>query len=141
MTTGKKLAIGGVMVAAVTGYMAYVGASTSWQYYLGVDQCLADGRSLIGQPIRVSGKVARGSLWIAADRTKASFCLKGSSASLAVVCPGPPPDNLAEDIDVVVEGRLEDVDVLRAEKVLTRCASKYRSQGPPTSSQRTTQTP
>jgi cytochrome c-type biogenesis protein CcmE len=37
------------------------------------------------------------------------------------------PDNLAEDIDVVVEGVLRP-DGIHAHKVITRCASKYQSQ-------------
>ena len=36
MSTGKKLAIAGVVVAGVTAYMAYLGASSSWQYYMTV---------------------------------------------------------------------------------------------------------
>jgi cytochrome c-type biogenesis protein CcmE len=56
---------------------------------------------------------------------------------LKVICSGPLPDNLAEDMDVVVEGRLEEPDLLRGDKVLTRCASKYGSQNRPTSPQRT----
>ena len=135
MTTGRKLAIGGVMVAGVTVYMAYVGASTSWQYYLTVDECLADGEGLLGDRIRISGKVARDSLLIAADRREASFALEGTEGNLKVICSGPLPDNLAEEMDVVVQGCLENPGLLRGEKVLTRCASKYESQRPAASSQ------
>ncbi len=130
MTTGRKLAIGGGVVAGVTAYMAYVGASTSWQYYLSVDECAANAQSLLGDRIRVSGKVASDSLRIAEDRRHAAFSLRGTSSRLDVICSGPLPDNLAEEMDVVVEGRLEDSGLLRAEKVLTRCASKYESQEP-----------
>jgi len=130
MATGRKLAIGGVIVAGLTAYMAYVGASTSWQYYLTVDECLADASGLLGERVRLSGKVARGSLRIAADRQEASFALEGTQRSLSVNCSGPLPDNLAEEMDVVVEGRLESPRLFRGEKVLTRCASKYKSQRP-----------
>ena len=46
MTTGRKLVIGGVIVAGLTAYMAYRGASASWQYYLTADECLAESASL-----------------------------------------------------------------------------------------------
>jgi cytochrome c-type biogenesis protein CcmE len=128
MTTGRKLAIGAVVAAGVTAYMAYLGASTSWQYYLTVDECLADAPVRLGDRIRIRGKVARDSLRIAPSRTEASFALEGSQGNLQVTCSGPLPDNLAEGMDVVVEGRLETVKFFRAERVLTRCASKYRSQ-------------
>ena len=131
MTTGTRLAVGGGIIAAVTGYMAYLGASSSWQYYLTVDECAADASDLLGCPLRVNGHVAAGSLQINSNRTQASFVLKGSERELHAICAGPLPDNLAEDMDVVVEGRLESVSDLRGDKVLTRCASKYRSKGPP----------
>ncbi|HUT12523.1 MAG TPA: cytochrome c maturation protein CcmE [Thermoguttaceae bacterium] len=128
MTTGRKLAIGGLVVGGVTAYMAYVGASASWQYYLTADECVADAEALRGDRIRVSGKVAADSLTIAADRTQAEFLLEGTRERLRVICAGPLPDNLAENVEVVVEGRLEDSGLLRGSKVLTRCASKYQSQ-------------
>ena len=40
------------------------------------------------------------------------------------------PDNLAEGIAVLVEGRIDEAGLLRGEKVLTRCASKYQSRRP-----------
>jgi cytochrome c-type biogenesis protein CcmE len=111
--------------------MAYLGAQSSWQYYLTVDECTADAGELVGSPLRVNGHVAPSSLELAPNRSTASFVLRGSNSGLVVVCDGPLPDNLAEDIDVVVEGELDAAGVLRGNRVLTRCASKYRSgEGP-----------
>jgi cytochrome c-type biogenesis protein CcmE len=126
-TTGIKLAVGGVVVAAATGYMAYLGASTSWQYYLTVDECLDSAADVGNSRLRVHGKVAPGSLAVAADRTRAVFRLTGQRGSLDVVCNGPLPDNLKEGIDVVVEGRLESATSLHGDRVLTKCASKYQT--------------
>ena len=149
MTTGWKLAVGGLVVVGTTAYMAYLGAATSWQYYWTVDECLANagttnghqpevGRSVPGGVrVRVSGKIAPGSLRISSDRKQADFSLEGTERELGVSCSGPLPDNLAEGIDVVAEGRLENPGLLRADKVLTRCAGKYKSQGPSAPSQDT----
>jgi cytochrome c-type biogenesis protein CcmE len=128
MTTGRKLTVAGVVIAGVTAYMAYVGASASWQYYLSVDECAADAAKLPQGRVRVSGKVASDSLRIAKDRTRAEFVLQGEIRRLAVTCTGPLPDNLAEGMEVVVEGRLETPALMRGDKVITRCASKYQSQ-------------
>ena len=127
MTTGKKMVIGGVVIAGVTAYMAYRGVSASWQYYLTADECLAESASLAGRRLRVSGRIAADSLVVNENRTQASFALEGDGTRLKVVCPGPLPDNLAEGMNVLVEGRLDDGGLLRGEKVLTRCASKYES--------------
>jgi cytochrome c-type biogenesis protein CcmE len=114
----------------VTIYVAYLGASSSWQYYLTVDECAADLAHFTGRRVRVSGSVAPGSLQIDQDRKRGAFVLQGSSSSITTICNGslPLPDNLAENIAVVVEGSVWHDGSLHAEKVLTRCASKYESQ-------------
>ena len=130
MTTGTRLAIGGAIIASVTGYMAYLGAASSWQYYLTVDECAEDVSALLNRSLRVSGRVALDSLAINSERTQACFVLQGQQDGLKIVCAGPLPDNLAEDMDVVVEGRLESADSMVGERVITRCASKYQSDEP-----------
>lgn len=127
MTPVGKLAVGAVVIGGVTAYMAYLGAATSWQYYLTVDECLADASAVAGSRVRVSGKVAPGSLHVDAGRSRARLSLSGTESELSVVCSGPLPDNLAEGIDVVVEGRLAASGVFQGDKLLTRCASKYES--------------
>ena len=127
MTTGRKLTLAGLVVAGVTGYMAFVGGSASWQYYVTPQECLQRAGELAGHRIRVSGKISAGSLHIAADRGQASFLLAGSSEDLPVSYSGTLPDNLAESMEVVVEGRLEGEKLLRGEKLITRCASKYKA--------------
>ena len=134
MSTGVKLAIGATVVIAVTTYMAYVGASSSWQYYLTTDESVAEAEKFVGQRVRVSGRIVDGSLETSADRTQARFAMTGTRETLDVVCSGRLPDNLAEGMDVVVEGRIEASGLLRGDKVLTRCASKYESGQSPASS-------
>jgi len=130
MSPSVKLALGASIMIGATAYMGYVGARASWKYYVTADECLARGAQLEGSRIRVSGGIAAGSLHVAADRSQASFDLLGATGKLPVVCAGPLPDNLAENIDVVVEGRLEHDGRLRGDKLLTRCASKYESGEP-----------
>ena len=125
MGLGLKLTLGAMSVAATIGYLAYLGAASSWQYYLSVDETVADATSLTGKRIRVSGRVAVGSLTIGENRRHATFDLTGAVHTLPASCRCAMPDNLAEDIDVVVEGVL-NADGIHGHKVITRCASKYR---------------
>jgi cytochrome c-type biogenesis protein CcmE len=127
MSSGVKLAIGAAVVVGVTTYMAYVGAASSWKYYVTADECLADQAKFVGSRVRVSGRIAPESLQIASDRSRADFSLVAEDGLLPVVCTGLLPDNLDEDMEVVVEGRLEAGGTLRGDKLLTRCASKYES--------------
>jgi cytochrome c-type biogenesis protein CcmE len=125
MTSGVKLMIGAVLVAGAIGYLAYAGAASSWQYYLSVDEAVVESGSLVGKQIRVSGRVSPGSLAIAHDRRKATFELQGERHAMHVTCRCLLPDNLAENIDVVVEGTIE-AGHINGHKVITRCASKYQ---------------
>jgi cytochrome c-type biogenesis protein CcmE len=127
MTTGRKLAIVSMLVAGAIAYLTYLGAAESWQYYLTVDECLNDASLHGGTCLRVNGKIAADSLQITPDRRQADFALQGEKGSLAVTFSGSIPDNLAENMDVVVEGRFEDETQFHATKILTRCASKYQS--------------
>ena len=111
-------------LAAAVGYLAYVGACSSWQYYLSVDETVSDATNLFDKRVRVSGRVAVGSLSINQGRRDAEFDLVGAVHTLHVSCHCTMPDNLAENIDVVVEGVLQ-ADGLLGHKVITRCASKY----------------
>ena len=119
-----NLLCGCAVVAAVIAYLAFLGASSPWQYYVLVDECYGQMDRWQEKLLRVNGRVANGSLRIAADRRNAAFALEGKTHKFDVTCPGPLPDNLAEGIDVVVEGKLQSDGGLRGERVITRCASK-----------------
>jgi len=125
MTSGVKLLAGALIVAVAIGYLAFLGAAGNWQYYLSVDEAVADEVELAGKRIRVSGNVVAGSLRVSDDRREAEFDLTGKLHSLHASCSCAIPDNLADDMDVVVEGELA-ADGMHGHKVVTRCASKYQ---------------
>jgi cytochrome c-type biogenesis protein CcmE len=120
-----KLALAGTISVVVVLYLTSLFLSTSWQYYLLVDECREQPGRFYGKRLRVSGKVAGRSLTISVDRRKASFVLAGHNHQIRVNCSGPLPDNLSENIDVVVEGVLQEDGHLQGQRVITRCASKY----------------
>ena len=128
MTANKKLLLGGLVVLGVTAYMAYLGSAAGWQYYVTADECQAGLSTLEGKRLRVSGKVATGSLRLSAQGQHAAFVLAGTQARLSVDCPGPLPDHFAEGVDVLVEGRIDHSGRLHGQNVITRCASKYSAQ-------------
>lgn len=127
MNSRLKLTVGAFVVTASIAYLAFLGAAGSWQYYLSVDETVADAANLKGKRIRVSGRVIPESLKIGEGRREAEFEIAGARHKLHIVCRCAMPDNLAEDIDVVVEGVLQD-DELLGHKVITRCASKYETE-------------
>jgi len=70
MRPHTKLALGAIVLAGAAAYLAYLGAATSWRYYVLVDECASSRTELVGQRLRVSGRVAAGSLALAADRSR-----------------------------------------------------------------------
>ena len=129
MVPSRKLAILAAVFVAAVVYVAYLGASSGWQYYLSAEECIARGRALVNSRVRDSGRVAPGSLKIAADRFHSTFELQGACARLLVSCDSPLPEQFSEGKDVVVEGRVAPTGSLEADRVITRCATKYQSKG------------
>jgi cytochrome c-type biogenesis protein CcmE len=126
MNSGVKLMAGGLLIATALGYLAFLGASSSWQYYLSVDELVGDMNQLEGKRLRVSGRVAAGTLSIGEHRREATFVLAGERFTLPANCRCLLPDNFAEGISVVIEGTLRS-NALYGHKVITQCASKYES--------------
>ena len=83
MATGTRLAIGATIVVSVTAYMAYRGASSNWQYYLTVDECLAKTLTLVQDRVRVSGNVAAASLASCAGPQRGDVHVGGSQRRIA----------------------------------------------------------
>jgi cytochrome c-type biogenesis protein CcmE len=121
----NKLLLGGAVIAASLTYAVYLGASGGWQYYLQVDECLAQADQFRGKRLRLSGRVQAGSLKAYPEQREATFVLEGTQHQLPVCYRGSIPDNLAEGRDVVVEGALADDDHFQCDTLITRCASKY----------------
>ena len=130
MTAAHKLCLGGLVLTMSITCLAYLGASSSWQFYLTVDELMVQAPTLHDCRVRLSGKVRLDSLRITSDRTSASFVLQGSESQIQVNCCGTLPDNLSEGMDVVVEGHVENSGLFKGDQVLTRCASKYATSRP-----------
>ena len=134
----------GLMMAAIAYLIVSAIQSTS-EYYLTVNEVHARQAELSGQSIRVAGRVKPGTIrWDPATLTLeftmmplpkaeggAAIEPVAASASDApilfdVIARGEPkPDMLADNRDVIVEGRLDGSTRLQASQVLTKCPSKY----------------
>ncbi|MCU0961354.1 MAG: cytochrome c maturation protein CcmE [Pirellulaceae bacterium] len=129
MGTGRTLALGAGVIAVATAYWALSGAAATWQYYLTVDECMDQAARIVGSRLRIHGTVGPETLEIDRNQQLARFVLTGERECVQVICTGTLPDNLAEGMEVVVEGYLERRDLVRGHKVMTKCASKYAAQG------------
>jgi cytochrome c-type biogenesis protein CcmE len=68
MRKNLKFFIGGAVVLALVGYLAFTGFSKTTAYYLTVDEVLSKRDSIIGKNIRMEGLVQSGTIrWDAAN--------------------------------------------------------------------------
>jgi cytochrome c-type biogenesis protein CcmE len=134
MKRSVKFGIGACLLAASIGYLMVAGLQTSSTYYFTVAEFLPRKDELVGQGIRVAGRVAEGSLrkQTTVKGTEMAFVIGdfegpgrvAVEGTVPVAYTGVVPDMFGEGRDVIVEGRYVD-GTLQAQTVLTSCPSKY----------------
>lgn len=138
-----RFVIGTALIVGAIVYLITTAIRSTAEYYLTVDEVAARQAEMVGQPLRVAGRVKPGSIaWDPASLTlkfaivpipdpNVDPALKPVStvepASYAVTCVGEPkPDMFADGRDVIVEGKLDSGGHIAATQVLTSCPSKYK---------------
>jgi cytochrome c-type biogenesis protein CcmE len=141
-----RFLIGGGLIVAAIAYLIFTAIHNTSEYYLTVEEAHARQTELMGQAVRVAGRVQAGTIsWDPVTLTL-HFAMgpipPGDGAGVstvsdhpvplfAVICRGQPkPDMFAPGRDVIVEGHLDAGNRIDAEQVLTSCPSKYTPKKP-----------
>jgi cytochrome c-type biogenesis protein CcmE len=120
----KLLIAGGVLVLAVA-YLILTGLQSTAVYYLTVGELRSQTQAM-GRPVRVAGNVAPGSVERVNGGLGLRFIVQDGSGSFPVVYSGGPvPDIFAEQVEVVIEGKLQPDGTFAAETLLAKCPSKF----------------
>lgn len=130
MNLRSRVALVGAVVVLVIGYLMVSGFTAGKVYYYTVDEFLPQSASVGDDFVRVSGVVAPGSIDWQASRVSLYFAMTGENGegpALPVSYDRVKPDLLADDVPVVVEGRMGADGVFNAERVLVKCPSKYEA--------------
>ncbi|MDD5458004.1 MAG: cytochrome c maturation protein CcmE [Phycisphaerae bacterium] len=122
-----KVLIGILVIGGGTGYFMYQAMQSSWSYYYSVDDFSANSDVVKDNSLRITGKVKDGSIVRDINAMDMTFTIAGSKSEVPVEYKGTVPDNFAEGIEVVVEGRMNTNAVFDAETLMTRCESKYKA--------------
>jgi len=127
-----KAIIAVIVIGSAAGYLLYEAVQSSWVYYYSVDEFVegwmqsgdsarkADNSRIIRLAGRVSGIVTDN------QKRQLDFQLAGQKSSVPVRFYGPVPKNFAVGKEVVVEGKAAADGLFLAERILTRCESKYK---------------
>ncbi len=125
---GIKMIVAGSAIAIAVVVLAVSGVRDGWVYFLPVDEFI-EQPNLADQRVRLHGKVGESDLVIDAAAFTADFNLHGETQQIRVSFSGVIPDLFKAGNDVVVEGALDETNVFQADTLMTKCASKYESEG------------
>lgn len=116
------------VLALAVGYLVLTGMQTTAVYYLTVGELLTTNAGATGRQVRVAGNVTLGSVERSSGGLDLRFRVEDDSGSFPVVYRGGPvPDIFGEQVQVVVEGRVQPDGTFAADTLLAKCPSKFES--------------
>lgn len=125
--TVVKWVLGIVVIGGGLTFFMVQAMQSSYSYYYSVDDFLAGDQQLQSASLRLAGKVKPGTVTRDIQKLTLNFTLAGTQAEIPVAYTGTVPDNFTDDIEVVVQGKLDPSGAFNADSVMTRCESKYKA--------------
>ena len=125
--TIAKTLIGIFVIGGGLTYFMFQAMQSTWAYYYTVDKLVADISVAQNSSLRVFGRVKEDSVARDLQKMQLTFTLAGSKSELPIQFKGLVPDNFTEGKEVVVEGQLHTSGVFQADKLMTKCESKYKA--------------
>lgn len=128
-----RFMVGLVGVAAVVTYLVWTGVSSTMVYYLTpveLVERVEEDPSFRELGVKISGKVVPGTYERVEGELLHRFTihdLEDESVRFPVEWRDALPDTFSEDVEVVVEGRLNEDGVFEATTLLTKCGSRYEA--------------
>lgn len=128
-----RFMVGLVGVAAVISYLVWTGVSSTMVYYLTPGELVErveEDPSFRDLGVKVSGQVVPGSYERVEGQLLHRFVihdLEDESVTFPVEWRDALPDTFTDEVEVVVEGRLNADGVFEATTLLTKCGSRYEA--------------
>ncbi len=122
-----KFTAGSLIIVSAIIYLIYTGISQTSVYFFTVSELLDRKDTIADEGVRVNGTVVPGSIDKHTSNLKVNFKITDSKKNLSVHYEGIIPDMFQEEIDVVVEGTIDQNGNLNANTLLTSCPSKYEA--------------
>jgi len=151
----SKFIIGGVLILAAVVYLIASSTQASAEYFMTVDELAAQGQSVVGKNLRVSGAVVGDTIQYDPQTLTLSFDVAhvpgsnqeveaqgglGAVLHAAVVDPsrthikvqynGPKPDLLKDEAQAIMTGQIQPDGVFHADELLLKCPTKYEEAVP-----------
>jgi len=151
----SKFIIGGLLILAAVVYLIASSTQASAEYFMTVEELKADGQSVVGRNLRLSGAVIGDSIQYDPQTLTLSFDVahvpgnnkeveaQGGLAAVlhaAVVDPartriqvqytGPKPDLLKNEAQAIMTGQIDADGIFHADELLLKCPTKYEEAVP-----------
>ncbi len=130
MSPKAKFLIGAGFVVVTVGFLMAEGIRDTGVYFLlpsELAERAAQDSSIYDVGIRLGGTVVNGSIHRDVAAQILSFEVTDGNATFPVLYRGLAPDTFADDVEVVVEGRLSPGGTVQATNVLAKCGSRYEA--------------
>jgi cytochrome c-type biogenesis protein CcmE len=130
MKAGHKFLLGAAAIVASVGFLIAEGVKETGVYFLTPTELAAKTQAdptFYDVGLKMGAKVVPGSVRRAPDNRQIDFKVSDGAKTYPVTYRGLVPDTFtdANDIEVIVEGRLGRDGVFRATEVLAKCGSRY----------------
>lgn len=128
MSKNKKIVAGLIMGAAALAIMLFASMPSANSKEITISDLLQAPGRYAGEYIMTQGLLRGDSIKWDADNIRLEFEIYDEhDAVLSVYHDGIKPDNFSDGIIVIVEGFLHEEGTFEAEKIRTKCPSKYES--------------
>ena len=130
MNPKTKFLLGAGLVVVAVGFLMVEGIKDTGVYFLmpgELAERVDTDPSFYDLGIRVGGNVVPGSIKKDPGARLITFEVTDGTATFPVVFHGIAPDTFTDEVEVVVEGRLNRAGTLEATNVLAKCGSRYEA--------------
>lgn len=130
MRASHKVLLAGVLVVGTVGFLMASGIKETGVYFLTPTELAAKisaDPSFHDVGVKMGAKVVSGTIERDVASQTIRFQVTDGQVTYPVVYRGLAPDTFTDDVDVVVEGRLQPDGTFRATTLLAKCGSRYSS--------------
>lgn len=150
-----KFLLGGLLILAAVIYLIVSSTKASAEYFMTIDELKAEGASVAGKSLRLSGAVVGDSIQYDPQTLTLTFDVAhvpGDNAEIeaqgglaevlhaAVIDPnrtrvkviyiGPKPDLLRDEAQAIMTGHMEADGIFHADELLLKCPTRYEEAVP-----------
>ncbi|WP_077211319.1 cytochrome c maturation protein CcmE [Bacillus dakarensis] len=129
MSKNKKILTGLILGAAALMIMMFSSMPSAGSKEITISDIVDNRDQYKGDYIMTQGLLNKDSVQWDADKIELEFSIYDENdVTLPVFHKGIKPDNFSDDVIVIVEGFVNEEGVFEAEKVQTKCPSKYEGE-------------